>query len=178
MESFKKKSKKYEEVVKPISKTLRCEQQTIKLYKSELKRLKKEIEYKNNAINILKEKGKNIDIEQKIAVIIRSKVIPLVEKLKKNKIFEYNTIEIDMLSAYLNDLTSVLTNSAKVLITLSQTELQIAAMIKNGLSSGEISKQLCISEHTVKTHRKNIRKKLNLINTGVNLHTFLKSKMQ
>jgi len=57
-------------------------------------------------------------------------------------------------------------------------ELRIAAMVKNGLTSQEIARQLNISLHTVKTHRKNIRKKLKIQNSTVNLSSYLRAKME
>jgi PAS domain S-box-containing protein len=59
---------------------------------------------------------------------------------------------------------------------LSPTESQIAAMIADGLTSSEIADKMCISPNTLKTHRRNIRKKLNIHNTGLNLDTFLKNR--
>lgn len=60
--------------------------------------------------------------------------------------------------------------------SLSPTESQVAAMIADGMTSAEIADKLCISPNTLKTHRRNIRKKLNIHNTGLNLDTFLKSR--
>ena len=59
---------------------------------------------------------------------------------------------------------------------LSATELKVALFIKEGLSSGEIARQLTISVATVKTHRKNIRRKLKIQNSKINLSSYLKMK--
>jgi DNA-binding CsgD family transcriptional regulator len=85
--------------------------------------------------------------------------------------------ELDLLDTYIKDLTAGLTDGSVVATSLSPTELRIAAMVKNGLSSQAIAGQLHISLHTVKTHRKNIRKKLNIQKSGANLSSYLKSKM-
>jgi len=45
---------------------------------------------------------------------------------------------------------------------LTKREKQIIAMLAEGKSSRDLSEQLFISTHTVETHRKNIRKKLDL----------------
>jgi DNA-binding NarL/FixJ family response regulator len=50
--------------------------------------------------------------------------------------------------------------------SLSERELQIVKLIKEGLSSKEISAQLNISLKTVEVHRHNILKKLNLKNSA------------
>lgn len=47
---------------------------------------------------------------------------------------------------------------------LSGKEKEVVQLIINGLSTEEISNQLDISIHTVRTHRKNIYKKLNVHN--------------
>jgi len=44
------------------------------------------------------------------------------------------------------------------------------------LSTKEISELLYITEDTVQTHRKNIRKKLNISNKKVSLFRYLKDK--
>jgi len=49
---------------------------------------------------------------------------------------------------------------------LSQREIEIIKLLADGLSSSQISERLFISEHTVKTHRKNILKKLDLHNSS------------
>ncbi len=60
---------------------------------------------------------------------------------------------------------------------LSEREIEIIKLIVNGDTSAEIAEKLFLSEHTVKTHRKNIFRKMNInsisqltslaINTGL-----------
>ena len=49
---------------------------------------------------------------------------------------------------------------------LSAREIEIIQKLSSGLSSSQIAENLFISEHTVKTHRKNILKKLDLHNSS------------
>ena len=49
---------------------------------------------------------------------------------------------------------------------LSEREIEIIKLLAEGLSSNQIGDRLFISQHTVKTHRKNILKKLELHNTS------------
>ena len=60
---------------------------------------------------------------------------------------------------------------------ITDQEMRVAVMVKNDLTSQKIANMLYISLHTVKTHRKNIWKKLNIQNSTVNLAFYLKSKM-
>ncbi|MEQ9465985.1 MAG: response regulator transcription factor [Ekhidna sp.] len=47
-------------------------------------------------------------------------------------------------------------------LSLSEREIEIIRKLGDGLTSSQISETLFISEHTVKTHRKNILRKLSL----------------
>jgi DNA-binding NarL/FixJ family response regulator len=49
---------------------------------------------------------------------------------------------------------------------ITDREMEVIRLIADGLNSDYIAKKLFISEHTVKTHRKNILEKLNLKNTA------------
>lgn len=51
-------------------------------------------------------------------------------------------------------------------ITLSERELEVIRLISDGLTNKEIADNLCLSTHTVNTHRKNIMTKLGLKNTA------------
>ncbi|MCI5142777.1 MAG: DNA-binding response regulator [Candidatus Electrothrix sp. ATG1] len=58
---------------------------------------------------------------------------------------------------------------------LSPTELQIVDLIKQGKASKEISEICNISVSTIASHRKTIRKKLNITNRKINLFNYLSS---
>ncbi|MCO5259835.1 MAG: response regulator transcription factor [Crocinitomicaceae bacterium] len=50
--------------------------------------------------------------------------------------------------------------------SLSEREVQIIKMIADGMTNAEIAEELCLSNHTVNTHRKNILSKLGVKNTA------------
>lgn len=50
--------------------------------------------------------------------------------------------------------------------TLSEREVQIIKMIAEGMTNTKIADDLCLSNHTVNTHRKNILSKLGVKNTA------------
>jgi len=58
--------------------------------------------------------------------------------------------------------------------TLTPREMELCDLLKDGLSSKEISHKLNVSLPTVHKHREQIRKKLGFQNTRVNLTSFLK----
>jgi len=133
----------------------------------------------NDALSVL---ARNLDrtrkeSERQVLERMRALIIPIIEKLQQGKNLERYKTELNLLVSYVEDLSSNLGNDIKMAASLSTTELRIASMIKNGMLSEEIAKHLYISSFTVKTHRKNIRRKLNIQNSGVNLRANLESEM-
>ncbi len=59
--------------------------------------------------------------------------------------------------------------------TLSSRELGILSMIESGMTTEEIADQLYISPDTVKTHRRNIRKKLDIVGAKDDLASYLQT---
>ncbi|MBL4651877.1 MAG: helix-turn-helix transcriptional regulator, partial [Flavobacteriales bacterium] len=57
-------------------------------------------------------------------------------------------------------------NSSCAPIKLSKRELEIIAMIADGMTNKDIAQKLFLSTHTVMTHRKNIMNKLGVKNTA------------
>jgi DNA-binding CsgD family transcriptional regulator len=103
--------------------------------------------------------------------------MPIIEDLRNAKNLENVQADLDILAANLQTMTSKLTRVENITIALTQAEMRVATMIKNGLTSEKIADKLHISLHTAKTHRRNIRKKLNIIGSRVNLASYLKSIM-
>ena len=64
-----------------------------------------------------------------------------------------------------NNFLSIHTLSEKVNVRLSPREIEILRLIKDGQLSKEISHRLCISVHTVNTHRQRILEKLDVNNS-------------
>ena len=147
------------------------------LKKSELKlqEQKRSLEQKNMA---LKEILEQIEIEKKqikddVVVNAERILLPIVEKFKGKGI---SRKYVNLLKQNLQELTSSfgrkLTEKNAV---LTPREIEICNMIKNGLTSKEISNLLNISLRTTERHRLNIRNKLGIVNNDVNLTSFLRT---
>ena len=80
-----------------------------------------------------------------------------------------------MLAHHIEALTTDITVTLHATATLSFSELQVASLIKSGMTNQAIATYLHIAPDTVWTHRKNIRRKLNLTRTKYNLRTYLES---
>jgi len=113
------------------------------------------------------------ELRMEVAAVLRSRIMPILRKLQSNPSFAPYQIELDMLSMHMSQLAPNLPKHIDGAESLSMTELRIAALIKNGLSSEQIAEQLYLSLDTVKTHRRSIRRKLGLLNKRTNLSTHL-----
>jgi DNA-binding CsgD family transcriptional regulator len=158
---------------------LQSKQKELLEYKSKLGQVNNELLETNRAVSIL---ARNIDKsrnETRYSVIkaINTQLIPIIEDLRKAKNLENVHAHLDILVANLQSLSSDLAGGSNFMIALTPSELRVATMIKNGLTSQKIADKLCISSLTVKTHRRNIRKKLDLKNSRINLASYLQSIM-
>jgi DNA-binding CsgD family transcriptional regulator len=79
-----------------------------------------------------------------------------------------------MLESNLNDVVSPFIHKlSSKYVGLTPTEIQIANLVKEGKTTKEIAEILHSSDRTVEFHRKNIRKKIGLVNRKVNLRSHL-----
>jgi DNA-binding NarL/FixJ family response regulator len=167
-----------EELEKKV-RELECSQEELLTHRSELESVNNQLMETNNALSVL---AKNLDRTRKESekrVVQRTKtlIMPIMERLQRGKGLERYRADLDLLVNYIKNLTDDLADEIKIAASLSTTELRIASMIRNGMSNNEMADHLCISPATIKTHRKNIRKKLNLRKSGINLRVYLKSEM-
>jgi len=148
-------------------------------HKSNLEKLNKEMIETNRALSVLARnivKNKEV-FEKKIYETCTAKILPIIKDLKNNKNCQRIMADLDVLETNLNSLFSGSNNHHDIINILTDQEMRVAALIKRGLTTQKISNLLCISEDTVKTHRKNIRKKLKIQNSNVNLISYLKFNM-
>ncbi|MCA9399536.1 MAG: PAS domain-containing protein [Candidatus Omnitrophica bacterium] len=121
-----------------------------------------------------------IEIEkQKIKDNVRANVeevlMPAIKKLGR-KGSSLDKTYLKVLEKNLMDLTgSFGRNVSQDKLKLSPREIEIANMIKNGLSNKEIAEAVHISVKTVETHRNKIRKKLGIVNKDINLTSYMQS---
>ena len=106
----------------------------------------------------------------------RALLAPIIDNLQNERNATVYKAQLAMLSHYLETLTVDLSTSQPANLSLSALsfrELQIALLIKNDLTNEDIAAQLHISPETVRTHRRNIRKKLGMKGAKARLNTHL-----
>ncbi len=135
-----------------------------------------ELEEMNAALKVLLKKNEKdmIEIEEKIISNYDSLILPFVRKLKETLPEKKQESLVDIIEFNLKKVTSAFSKKLnEPMKHLTPAEIQIASMIKQGLTNKEIANVLDNSVRTVTNHRENIRQKLNLKNTKINLRSFL-----
>jgi PAS domain S-box-containing protein len=166
--------------LKKTVRALESKRRELSLLKIEGEKISNELLETNNAISILARNMNDhrLEAEKSIAGTINSKIMPIVENLRKQAKPDDLKIGLDILDAHLQTLAKELMGEMNTLAKLTPSEMQVATMIKNGLKSREIAERFYISLQTVKTHRRNIRKKLNIHAPGASLTSYLRSIME
>ncbi len=115
------------------------------------------------------------EIRDEIYKKVQSLILPLISRIQANG----TDVDKRYLQAVLHNLQEIISplssETQKKMFILSSRELEVCNLILQGCNSKDIAEMLCLSTQTVNTHRKNIRKKLGLTTTGVNLAAYIKS---
>ena len=146
---------------------------------SEWESLNSELVQTHQAMSVLAKNidSKKVELEKKVNTTITSKVMPIIKELLTEKRVKRFWPEISSMAEYLNSITTKSELHLKSMSVLTETEMKIAAMVKNKMASKEIAKLMFISLETVKAHRKHIRRKLKICNTKHKLSEYLATVM-
>jgi len=155
-------------------------QKDLQRVSSEMRVVSRELMETNEALSVLARnlESSRRESENRIILRIRTLIMPIIQKLRSEKGLKRFKTDVELLNAYIESLTSDLSSDLKTAAMLSRTEQLVASMVKNGMTSDEIASHLNISLLTVKSHRKHIRRKLDIQNSGVNLRSYLESDLK
>jgi len=134
------------------------------------------LQEQDNALNYLfrqkskEEKEIADNIISNINLLIKPYIFDLKVTLEKKESLEL----LNIIEGNMNKITEPFANKLKSdLYKLNSKEIRIASLIMEGKTSREISNILCVSTKAVDFYRANIRKKLNLKNSEINLKEYL-----
>ena len=134
------------------------------------------LEQKNTALREILNQNRDEKerIEKQIQANADHLLKPVIEKLKgKGSLLAERYIAL--LETNLKEITSSFGNEiSSMMFSLTQKEIDVCNMIKNGFSSKQFAEAMNISPRTIETHRNNIRKKLAISGKEINLATYLK----
>lgn len=132
----------------------------------------------NNALKILLQKSaqEKKDFEMQVSENLMHLVEPYLAKLSRSGLTEKQQKLAKLISINLENVLSPVVRCAVAQnIKFSPVETQVVTFIRQGNSSKEIADIMCISPRTVDVHRRNIRKKIGLVNKKITLQTLLSS---
>ena len=116
------------------------------------------------------------ELEDKILTNINELVFPYLNRLKRRVADEKGRAYINIIEANINELTSPLGNHLSAKFSrLTPTELEVAKLVTQGKTTKMIADILNTATSTVDFHRNNIRKKIGIRSTRINLRTYLMS---
>jgi len=143
----------------------------------EAEALSRKIESLNTALEVLLQKRQEDrrKIEENITANLHQVIMPEIQTLKTNTKKPEIRRSLDLLEKALNEMTASFSCALTGRYNLTAIEIRIANLIKEGLTSDEISGHLNLATKTISYHRNNIRKKLGLHSKKVNLQTHLLS---
>lgn len=152
-------------------------EEQLRLSREELTRQKTALEHKNIALKEVLatiETEKN-QIQEDVMLNLENMIFPLLNKMKQ-KGTGLDTRYLRLVEERLKQLTSGFGRAVSdKRRKLSPKEVEICAMIKNGLSTKEITGLLNTSIRTIDNHRNRIRKKLGVSRQQVNLAVYLQT---
>lgn len=145
---------------------------------AELQQIKTELDEINTALKVLVQHHKtdNLDTRDVLEREINHEIVPFLNQLKKSIHDSKQLDTLQILEANLQNLALSYGQSnsiVRIYQELTPKEIQVASMIRQGLSTKHIAAILSTSVETINVHRKNIRKKLGLDNKPVNLRCHL-----
>ncbi len=171
--------------LKQVSSDLRRE--TVKRKRSEslLKAREKEMELQtanmqeaNTALRVLLKKRDEDKkkFSEKVLFNIKELILPYLEKLKETDLKAPQRAYVEILESNFGELSNPLALKLSLkYFNLTQAEIRVAILIKQGRTSHQIADLLSLSPRTIDAYRANIRRKLKIKNKKINLCTYLNS---
>ncbi|OPY91612.1 MAG: putative diguanylate cyclase YegE [Syntrophaceae bacterium PtaU1.Bin231] len=156
-------------------------EETLRTMAEELKSKTNALEEMNAALRVLlkqREEDK-VDLEKRILASVKELVIPHLRELKKCMSGQKELIRLQILESNLQGIISPFAQKLSLqFLNLTQKEIQIANLIKEGKTTKEIARFMDLSKFAIDTHRAHLRSKLGLTNKKANLRTYLSSLIE
>lgn len=176
----------YQSVGRDISKRVEMEEdlkraaleleQRVELRTKELETKTAALEELNTALTILlnKRHEDKISLENRVLNNVGELVIPFLEKAKRSTDDKRTNTYLKIIENNLSDITSPFARTIPLKYAkLTPTEVKVAHLIKQGRTTKEIADLFSVSSRTIESYRNNIRKKMGIKNTKINLRLFL-----
>jgi DNA-binding NarL/FixJ family response regulator len=124
---------------------------------------------------VMKSVDKELEaFQENVGDIVRTALLPALDKLRKERSEPIRKSYLDILEDQLLRLPQGgEADRDALLLKLTPTEMKVSQFIQAGSTTKDIAEALNLAIVTIQTHRRNIRRKLDLQNRNMNLYTFL-----
>lgn len=142
----------------------------------ELKNKKKSLEEANIALKVLlemRDRDRKV-LEESMLFNIKQFAEPNLDKVKQTELTRLQRGYLDVVDSALKELSSrLLRDVVKNHDNLTRMEIQVANLVRYGKTTKEIAEILNLSQRTIDSHRRNIRRKLGIKNKKKSLQSHL-----
>jgi PAS domain S-box-containing protein len=163
-----------------ISEKKKAERKLIEREK-ELETKSNNLEEANTALKVLLKKRDEdkSELEEKVLSNVKELLTPYLEKLNRSGLNDTQKAYVEILERNLNDIISPFSRRlSSTYLKFTPAEMQVANLVKHGRTSKEIAEILNLSNLTIASHRKSIRKKIGITRKKGSLRTHLLSLQQ
>jgi PAS domain S-box-containing protein len=153
----------------------------LRLREKELKAQSHHLEEVNTALKVLLKQRENdkTELQENVLSNVKELVVPYVQRLQKSSMNTNQATLVKILDSNLNNIISpFISRLSSKFLNFTPMEIRVANLVKEGKTNKEIAEMLFLSKNTILFHRHNIRAKLGLKNSGINLRTHLLSYEQ
>ncbi|MDP3008050.1 MAG: PAS domain S-box protein [Methylococcales bacterium] len=149
----------------------------------ELEKIRQDSLHINTALNVLlrHRESDKCDAQNALSREVEGTVLPFLNRLKSGSSDKNQARLIGILEKNLHQLVKFYgreTSLSSVYQKLTPAEIQVASMVRQGLSTKLIAITLHLSTGTIGIHRKHIRRKLELDSKEINLYSYLTSLIE
>ena len=161
-----------------VNECLRSEVETRRSTETSLRRREAELEEANAALRVLLKRieDSKAEIEERLLANLNELIFPYLSRLKRRVTDAKGRAYIDIVESNINELASPLGSQlCSRFSRLTPTELEVAKLVVQGKTTKMIADILNTATSTVDFHRNNIRRKVGIRSSRVNLRTYLTS---
>jgi PAS domain S-box-containing protein len=169
---------KANELLKKEIKERKVAERDLKKSEKTLKLKAKNLEEANAALKVILQRRQQdkTELEEKVMSNVGELVEPYLKKIQRTRLTERQEAYLSILESNLKEVVLPFSRSLYAkFMNLTHSEIQIANLVKHGMATKEISEIFDVSIKAVEFHRHNIRKKIGIKNTNVNLRSYLSS---
>lgn len=160
-----------------ITERMQAEEALLKS-KKELQVQTRNLEEVNTALRVLLDKRERdrTELEEEVVFNVEKLILPYLKKLNEGGLTPEQKTYLNNMESNLKEIISSFPHRLRSkYLTLTPAEITVAHLVKQGKRNKEITVSMNLSASTVEFHRKNVRKKLGLVNKKANLRSHLLS---